>query len=70
MLVNQLAYAVIVRLATSVNALSQGAGETPAGLTAYTNAHLMFILPHSVITVSLVAALLPRMSRAAVCSSR
>lgn len=64
-LVNQLAYAVVVRLATSVNALSQGAGETPAGLTAYTNAHLMFILPHSVITVSLVAALLPRMSRAA-----
>ena len=64
-LVNQLAYAVIVRLATSVNAVSQGAGDTPAGLTAYTNAHLMFILPHSVITVSLVAALLPRMSRAA-----
>lgn len=64
-LVNQLAYAVIVRLATSVNALSQDSGETPAGLTAYTNAHLMFILPHSVITVSLVAALLPRMSRAA-----
>jgi putative peptidoglycan lipid II flippase len=64
-LVNQLAYAVIVRLATSVNAVSQGAGDTPAGLTAYTNAHLMFILPHSVITVSLVAALLPRMARAA-----
>ncbi len=64
-LVNQLAYAVIVRLATSVNAASAQSGETPAGLTAYTNAHLMFVLPHSVITVSLVAALLPRMSRAA-----
>ncbi|MFN8167928.1 MAG: murein biosynthesis integral membrane protein MurJ [Candidatus Nanopelagicales bacterium] len=64
-LVNQVAYAVIVRLATGVNAVSADAGDTPAGLTAYTNAHLMFVLPHSVITVSLVAALLPRMSRAA-----
>ena len=64
-LVNQLAYIVIVRLATGVNATSADTGATPAGLTAYTNAHLMFILPHSVITVSIVAALLPRMSRAA-----
>lgn len=64
-LVNQAAYAVIVRLATGVNATSQDVGATPAGLTVYTNAHLMFVLPHSVITVSLVAALLPRMSRAA-----
>ncbi len=64
-LVNQIAYAVIVRLATTVNAISEANGLTAAGLTAYTNAHLMFILPHSVITVSIVAALLPRMSRAA-----
>lgn len=64
-LVNQLAYVVIVRLATGVNAVSQEQGLTAAGLTAYTNAHLMFVLPHSVITVSIVAALLPRMSRAA-----
>ena len=63
--VNQVAYAVIVRLATGVNAVSQNEGLTAAGLTSYTNAHLMFILPHSVITVSIVAALLPRMSRAA-----
>ena len=63
--VNQIAYAVIVRLATGVNAVSQNEGFTAAGLTSYTNAHLMFILPHSVITVSIVAALLPRMSRAA-----
>jgi putative peptidoglycan lipid II flippase len=64
-LVNQIAYAVIVRLATGVNAASQESGRTAAGLTAYTNAHLMFVLPHSVITVSIVAALLPRMSGAA-----
>jgi putative peptidoglycan lipid II flippase len=64
-LVNQAAYAVIVRLATGVNAASEANGLTAAGLTAYTNAHLIFVLPHSVITVSLVAALLPRMSRSA-----
>jgi putative peptidoglycan lipid II flippase len=64
-LVNQVAYAVIVRLATGVNASSSAAGLTEAGLTVYTNAHLMFVLPHSVITVSVVSALLPRMSAAA-----
>ncbi len=64
-LVNQIAYAVVVRLATGVNAVSEQQGLNPAGLTSYTNAHLMFILPHSVITVSIVAALLPRMSRSA-----
>ena len=65
MLVNQLAYIVIVRLATDANVLAAENGTTAGGLTSYTNAHLIFILPHSVITVSVVAALLPRMSRAA-----
>jgi putative peptidoglycan lipid II flippase len=64
-LVNQLAYIVIVRLATTANVLAAENGTTAGGLTSYTNAHLIFILPHSVITVSVVAALLPRMSRAA-----
>jgi putative peptidoglycan lipid II flippase len=64
-LVNQLAYIVIVRLATTANVIASENGTTAGGLTSYTNAHLIFILPHSVITVSVVAALLPRMSRAA-----
>jgi len=64
-LVNQLAYVVIVRLATTANVLAAQNGTTSGGLTSYTNAHLIFILPHSVITVSVVAALLPRMSRTA-----
>jgi putative peptidoglycan lipid II flippase len=64
-LVNQVAYIVIVRLATTANVLAAENGTTAGGLTSYTNAHLIFILPHSVITVSVVAALLPRMSRAA-----
>ncbi len=64
--VNQLAFLVIARLATSANAAAAAAGSTSgAGITVYTTAYLIFILPHSVVTVSVVTALLPRMSRAA-----
>ena len=64
-LVNQLAYVVIVRLATTAgNAAADRGRRTAAGLTVvHATPHLIFLLPHSVITVSLVAALLPRMSR-------
>lgn len=58
--VNQLAYIVIVRLATLAGTQSSGEGYAP-----YANAYLIFILPHSIITVSVVTGLLPRMSRAA-----
>ena len=60
-LVNQLAYLVIVNLAT--NAATSRSGED-FGLTVYSNAFLIFILPHSILTVSVVTGLLPRMSRA------
>ncbi len=36
-----------------------------AGLTTYQKAHLVFMLPHSVITVSIVTAMLPALSRIA-----
>jgi putative peptidoglycan lipid II flippase len=60
-LVNQLAYAVIVNLAT--NAATTDGGDN-YGLTVYSSAYLIFILPHSILTVSVVTGLLPRMSRA------
>lgn len=63
--VNQLAYVVVTRLATSANAEAMAAHATAAGLTTYQKAHLVFMLPHSVITVSLVTALLPQLSRIA-----
>lgn len=63
--VNQLSYIVVTRLATSANALAGAANATAAGLTTYQKAHLVFMLPHSVITVSLVTALLPQLSRTA-----
>jgi putative peptidoglycan lipid II flippase len=60
-LVNQLAYGVIVNLATNA-ATSHGGADF--GLTVYSSAYLIFILPHSILTVSVVTGLLPRMSRA------
>lgn len=63
--VNQLAYIVVTRLATSANVEAVAAGATAAGLTTYQKAHLVFMLPHSIITVSLVTALLPSLSRIA-----
>jgi putative peptidoglycan lipid II flippase len=63
--VNQIAYAVITRLATTANVEAAALGAVATGLTSYQKAHLIFILPHSVITVSLVTALLPQLSRLA-----
>ncbi|MFM7145099.1 MAG: murein biosynthesis integral membrane protein MurJ, partial [Actinomycetales bacterium] len=64
-LVNQLAYLVITRLTVQANVNAAAAGTVAAGLTTYQKAHLIFILPHSVVTVSIVAATLPLLSRLA-----
>jgi len=58
--VNQVALIVVTKLATSATAGGAGAGET-----AYNNASLLFMLPHSVITVGLATAMLPSLSRMA-----
>ena len=63
--INQAGYVVITRLATLANVNASLDGSTPAGLTTYQKAHLIFMLPHSVITVSIVTALLPALSRVA-----
>lgn len=64
-LVNQLTYLVITRLATQANVNAAAVGDVAAGLTTYQKAHLVFMLPHSVITVSVITALLPALSRVA-----
>lgn len=58
-LANQAAYWVTTRLATSA-----GLDGGP-GFGAYNNAYVLWVVPHGVITVSVVTALLPRMSAAA-----
>jgi putative peptidoglycan lipid II flippase len=59
-IVNQITYVLITRLAAGANV-----GESDIGFTAYQNAYLIFMLPHSIIAVSLVTALLPRFSNLA-----
>ena len=58
--VNQIALIVVTKLATSATAGGAGAGET-----AYNNANLLWVLPHSLITVGLATAMLPSLSRMA-----
>jgi len=57
--VNQLAYTVIVRLASSGTMTAGGDGT---GYTVYSQTFLIIMVPHSVITVSLATAILPRLS--------
>ena len=63
-IVNQIAYTVVVRLASSGPAEAVGrAGEQAAtGYTVYSFAFLIVMVPHSIITVSLATAVLPRLS--------
>jgi putative peptidoglycan lipid II flippase len=68
--VNQVAYSVVVRIASSgtADAFSDvcrahadgGTGGT--GYTIYSNAFLLTMVPHSIVTVSLATAMLPRLS--------
>ena len=60
-LVNQLGLLVVSRLATGVNATS----NADAGIAIYQMAFVIFMLPQSVITISLVTALLPSLSQRA-----
>ena len=64
-LANQLALLVTTRLATSANLLASQQGTVPQGLMTFDKAYLVFNLPNSVITISIVTALLPRMSHSA-----
>ena len=57
---NQLALLVVVNLATRASAVTPG-----RGYPSYVYAVVLWQLPHAVVAVSVITALLPRMSRAA-----
>ncbi|QMU79886.1 murein biosynthesis integral membrane protein MurJ [Streptacidiphilus sp. PB12-B1b] len=61
-LANQAGYLVVTQLAT---AAGNASGTNGAGLSAYSNALLIWQLPQAVITVSVMSAVLPRISRSA-----
>ena len=64
--VNQIAYVVVQRLATS-GALSS---EDGTGFTVYSFSFLVVMVPHSIVTVSLATAMLPRLSSHAAAEDR
>lgn len=61
-LANQAGVLVVTQLAT---AAGEASGRNGAGFLAYSNAQLIWGMPQAIITVSVMAALLPRISRAA-----
>jgi putative peptidoglycan lipid II flippase len=69
-MVNQVAYTVVVKLASSGTAgafadacsATAGPGGGGTGYTVYSSAFLLVMVPHSVVTVSLATAMLPRLS--------
>ncbi|CUR55048.1 Integral membrane protein MviN [metagenome] len=68
-IVNQVAYTVVVRLASGGTAGAVGAdcaaAGTATGYTVYSSAFLLVMVPHAIVTVSLATAILPRLSASA-----
>ncbi len=60
-IVNQIAYWVVVRLASG-GAAAAADGAQGTGYTVYSTTFLVVMVPHSVITVSLATAALPRLA--------
>lgn len=64
-LLTMLVQTVVTRLATNATGSLGAAPGEAAGLTAYQTAYTVWILPHSLFTVSLATAMLPSASRLA-----
>lgn len=62
-IVNQVSFLVLSNLTTYANVLAVNENLVANGFTSYQKAQLMMMLPHSIITVSIVTALLPRLSK-------
>ncbi|HYN28919.1 MAG TPA: lipid II flippase MurJ [Dermatophilaceae bacterium] len=63
--VSQLGYVVTSRVLTRASTIADERGLTVPGLFSFQQAFLLFVLPHSLVTVSIVTALFTRMSHAA-----
>jgi putative peptidoglycan lipid II flippase len=61
--ISQVSYLITVNLSSSAAIHAEHLGiKTGVGFTPYSNAYFVMLLPHSVITISLVTALLPQLS--------
>jgi putative peptidoglycan lipid II flippase len=66
-LISQLGYLVTVNVSTSAAVQTAKAGvKTGVGFTPYGNAYLIMMLPYSIVTISIVTALLPHLSKLAI----
>ena len=62
-LISQLGFLATVNIATRAGVEASAAGISyGVGYTPYANAYLVLLLPHSIVTISIVTALLPRLS--------
>ncbi|WP_127354722.1 murein biosynthesis integral membrane protein MurJ [Actinacidiphila soli] len=64
-LANQLGLIVVTQLATWAGSTASAQGHDGTGIAAYQNALLIWQMPQAIITVSVMTAVLPRISRAA-----
>ena len=64
-LANQAGMLVVTQFATRAGEAADNAGFEGTGILAYNNALLIWQMPQAIITVSVMAALLPRISRSA-----
>ncbi|MER7508506.1 murein biosynthesis integral membrane protein MurJ [Streptomyces lavendulae] len=64
-LANQLGLIVVTQLATWAGSTAKGQGHGGTGITAYNYALLLWQMPQAIITVSVMTAVLPRISRSA-----
>jgi putative peptidoglycan lipid II flippase len=70
-LISQLGYLVTVNVATSAAVRSAQEGiETGVGYTPYTYAYYVLLLPYSIVTISIVTAILPHISKLALDGKR
>lgn len=60
--VNQISFLIISKLTTYANVMAAENSQVAMGFTSYQKGQLMMMLPHSIITVSIITALLPRLS--------
>jgi putative peptidoglycan lipid II flippase len=66
-LISQIGYLITVNVATTAAVESAKAGiATGVGFTPFKNAYLIMLLPYSIVTVSIITALLPHMSKLAI----
>lgn len=70
-LISQLGYLVTVNVSTSAAVRSAKEGiSTGVGFTPFGNAYLIMMLPYSIVTISIITALLPHLSKLAMANKR